>query len=186
MTEITKNRSEGWRNRQQRNTQHETDGITSFADEEVISLQRFDDLEHQSELRQFPSHEDEETVSPQEQTTLRRHRPIRNRQPIGRQQLQRHFSAVHRLERFSAKCPKCEAKHWIEEKTANSSIQNPEFSMCCAKGKVYLQPSAYPPTELSKYFLDQSQGKCIVKISTQNHKNVITFSCLFFSWEELS
>src|SRR5215510_11179269 len=81
-------------------------------------------------------------------------------QPVARQHLPLGFSAVHCLKPFTATCPKCSAKHWIEERTTNSSIQNPQFSMCCANGKVSLQAPVYPPPELARYLLDQSQGKC--------------------------
>jgi hypothetical protein len=82
-----------------------------------------------------------------------------NRIPA-RQSLPLRFSAVHHLKPFTAKCSKCGAKHWLEEKRSGSSMQYPEFSMCCAQGKVSLPAPVYPPVELATYLLDQTQGEC--------------------------
>ena len=43
----------------------------------------------------------------------------------------------HTLGNMSYKCNKCEAMMWLDEKI-NKSIRLPEFSTCCAKGKVML------------------------------------------------
>ena len=43
----------------------------------------------------------------------------------------------HTLGSMIHKCNKCEAMMWLDEKI-NKSIRLPEFSTCCAKGKVIL------------------------------------------------
>ncbi len=78
-----------------------------------------------------------------------------------RQHLPPHFSVVHHLKPFTAKCSKCNAKHWLEERS-RSPIQNAKFSMCCALGKVKLPAPVYPPLELEKYLLDQTRGVPII------------------------
>ena len=52
----------------------------------------------------------------------------------------------HTLGNMIHKCNKCEAMIWLDEKI-NKSIRLPEFSTCCAKGKVILpslQKLPYP------------------------------------------
>ena len=66
---------------------------------------------------------------------------------------------LHRLKPFTAKCQHCFALHWVEEKTQKSSMKNPLFSMCCASGKVTLPAPVYPPQQLTKYLLDQTQSE---------------------------
>src|SRR5215813_10177692 len=43
--------------------------------------------------------------------------------PVARQPLSLRFSADHQLEPFTASCPECGAKHWLEERTKGSSMQ---------------------------------------------------------------
>lgn len=45
------------------------------------------------------------------------------------------------------KCPFCGALMWFAEKVKNSSNGNPEFSLCCNRGKVQL-PRVRPPPRL--------------------------------------
>jgi len=78
---------------------------------------------------------------------------------VARRPLLPHFSVVHHLKPFTAKCSKCGAKHWLEERASKSSMQNAEFSMCCARGKVSLPAPVYPPIKLARYLLDQTQGE---------------------------
>src|SRR5258708_6888566 len=44
----------------------------------------------------------------------------------------------HRLSAYgNSVCSFCHAKHWIEEKQQSSTMNNPEFSICCHAGKGY-------------------------------------------------
>ncbi|CAG8768790.1 17769_t:CDS:2 [Acaulospora morrowiae] len=45
-------------------------------------------------------------------------------------------------------CTHCNAKFWIGEKDHNSSRGSPTFAICCAHGKVRLQPLSKPPSYL--------------------------------------
>jgi hypothetical protein len=94
-----------------------------------------------------------------EQTNAPDNQVIPNITYIARQQLPLHFTLEHRLKPFSSQCQTCLAKHWLEEKASNSSMRNPEFTTCCAAGKVRLPAPVYPPAELANYLLDETQGK---------------------------
>jgi hypothetical protein len=78
---------------------------------------------------------------------------------IARQDLSLGFSTAHRLKPFSITCPHCSAIHWIEERTVNSTMKNPQFSMCCAGGKVTLPCPEPPPAFLKNYLLDETPSK---------------------------
>jgi hypothetical protein len=102
----------------------------------------------------------QENVSPnsehkKQHNTFLPHRHLK----IARQPLPLHFSKVYHLSAFTAECPACSAKHWIEERAKKSSMRNPVFTMCCTAGKVHLPSPVHPPAELAHYLLDQSQGK---------------------------
>jgi len=40
-------------------------------------------------------------------------------------------------------CGFCNTKMWIKERLAKSSNNNPQFSLCCKNGKVYVTESSY-------------------------------------------
>src|SRR6202790_443797 len=50
----------------------------------------------------------------------------------------------------SATCKYCHAKHWIDERTSDSTILNPVFSVCCKNGKVDLPFLKVPPQALKQ------------------------------------
>lgn len=67
-------------------------------------------------------------------------------------------------------CPKCNAFHWIDERVSSSSMHQPEFSLCCAKGKVSLPLFEDPPDPLRNLFESQSsQGK-------EFHQNIVSYN----------
>jgi hypothetical protein len=105
-------------------------------------------------------HEQNMQIDPvHEQKPLHNGHHVQSLLKIAQQPLPFQFAAIQQLKPFSATCSKCSAKHWIEERTSSSSMQNPVFSMCCANGKVSLPAPASPPAELRRYLLDQTQGK---------------------------
>jgi hypothetical protein len=53
----------------------------------------------------------------------------------------------HYLGQHDAVCPHCDALHWLGERTGGRADQ-PEFSMCCSKGKVHLPPLQDTPEPL--------------------------------------
>jgi hypothetical protein len=54
----------------------------------------------------------------------------------------------HELKRMDQICVHCGAKFWIEEKDHSSNKTSPTFAVCCAGGKVSLQPLLKPPSYL--------------------------------------
>jgi hypothetical protein len=54
-------------------------------------------------------------------------------------------------------CGKCNALHFLEECAASSSHANPQFTLCCAQGKVTLHPLA-PPPMLLKWLLTGNEA----------------------------
>ncbi|RXW13481.1 hypothetical protein EST38_g12375 [Candolleomyces aberdarensis] len=56
----------------------------------------------------------------------------------------------HDLGRMDAKCPHCHALHWADERLAGTSVEAPEFGMCCQRGKVQLEPIPPPPQPLKR------------------------------------
>ncbi len=63
-----------------------------------------------------------------------------------------HCGLRHTLGEMTTICGKCGALHFLEECAASSSHANPQFTMCCAQGKVTLPPLV-PPLELLKRLL---------------------------------
>jgi len=59
-----------------------------------------------------------------------------------------HRGFRHNLGEMTTVCGKCGALHFLEERVALSSCANPQFTLCCAQGKVTLPPLAPPPEPL--------------------------------------
>ena len=117
----------------------------------VDSLKKVDVTQqlHQPVLSCFP--EQMEIEHQHEENVVSDNYVLQNASYISRQQLPLHLTQKHHLKPFSAVCNKCFATHWIEEKTTNSTMKSPEFSTCCAAGKVDLSAPVCPPRELAKY-----------------------------------
>jgi len=56
-----------------------------------------------------------------------------------------HRGLRHTLGEMTTVCGKCSALHFLEEHAASSSCANPQFTLCCAQGKVTLPSLAPPP-----------------------------------------
>jgi hypothetical protein len=76
-----------------------------------------------------------------------------------KQPLQPRFNKVHQLKPCNSICRNCKAKHWIEERVVESSKINPDFTMCCNKGKVRLPNPIAPPDELKNLLINQTAGQ---------------------------
>ena len=63
----------------------------------------------------------------------------------------------HNLGPRSTTCKYCHAKHWIEERTSDSTILNPVFSGCCKGGKIDLPFLKAPPQALKQLFTGEHQ-----------------------------
>ena len=77
--------------------------------------------------------------------------------PIARRPYQEPLER-HDLGRMDQACTKCDALHWLLERTtaAGSSNSHPLFSMCCENGNVRLPAMALPPTQLAYFFSDNT------------------------------
>ena len=56
-----------------------------------------------------------------------------------------YYVAYHDLGDPTYPCGYCGALHWIGEKIKNTSSSNPEFGLCCSRGKIILPKLKQPP-----------------------------------------
>jgi len=68
-----------------------------------------------------------------------------------------HHGLRHTLGEMTTMCGKCGALHFLEERVASSSCANPQFTPCCAQGKVTLPPLA-PPPKLFRWLLTSNEA----------------------------
>jgi hypothetical protein len=61
-----------------------------------------------------------------------------------------HRGLRHTLGEMTTVCGKCNALHFLDERAASSSCANPQFTLCCAQGKVTLPPLTPPPEPLRR------------------------------------
>ena len=73
----------------------------------------------------------------------------------------------HRIGDMVYACPHCHALHWLDERTG-SSAANPQYQMCCAKGKVHLPELQEPPSYIKT--LLTSQGPASRKFRREARK----------------
>jgi hypothetical protein len=67
-----------------------------------------------------------------------------------------HHGLRHTLGEMTTMCGKCDALHFLEECVASSLCANPQFTPCCAQGKVTL-PSLAPPPEPLRWLLTSNE-----------------------------
>ncbi len=67
-----------------------------------------------------------------------------------------HRGLRHTLGEMTIVCGKCDALHFLEERVTSSLCANPQFTMCCAQGKMTLPPLA-PQLEPLKQFLTSNE-----------------------------
>jgi hypothetical protein len=73
--------------------------------------------------------------------------------PLARQEFDdSHRGLRHTLGEMTTVCGKCDALYFLEERVASSSRANPQFTLCCAQGKVTLPLLAPPPKLLRRFF----------------------------------
>jgi hypothetical protein len=61
-----------------------------------------------------------------------------------------HRGLHHTLGEMTTACGKCDALHFLEEHATSSLGVNPQFTLCCAQGKMTLPPLAPPPEPLKR------------------------------------
>ena len=78
--------------------------------------------------------------------------------PIARQPNISQVTLRHEIGHMTYECTHCKAQHWLEERVSSSTLRNPEYPACCAKGKVQLPEIRSAPPELLKLFTANDQG----------------------------
>ncbi len=69
--------------------------------------------------------------------------------PLARREFDdNHCGLRHILGEMTIMCSKCGAVHFLEERATSSSRANPQFTLCCAQGKITLPMLAPPPEPL--------------------------------------
>uniref|UniRef100_A0A7N0UU60 ATP-dependent DNA helicase n=1 Tax=Kalanchoe fedtschenkoi TaxID=63787 RepID=A0A7N0UU60_KALFE len=85
------------------------------------------------------------------------------------------------LHRANVRCRQCEALHWIEERVRaiGSTLANPQFSVCCDRGKVANIPSlAQPPEPLRSLLQDQTPVARAFRTNIRAYNSALSFTSL--------
>jgi len=89
-----------------------------------------------------------------------------------------HCGLRHIFGEMTIVCGKCNTLHFLEECAASSSCANPQFTLCCAQGKVSLPPLA-PPPKLFRWFFTSNEAnikdfcQCI-----RSYNNALAFTSM--------
>ena len=71
-----------------------------------------------------------------------------------------------------------DALHWLDERVSSSRIGHPEFRMCCAHGKIKLQPLQIPPRLLYNLFTDDSHDAKELRSNIIQYNAALAFTSL--------
>ena len=83
----------------------------------------------------------------------------------------------HTLGNMSYKCRKCGAMMWLDEKI-NKSAKFPEFSICCAKGKVILPPLQKLPSPLDILLTGNDSRSRLFKQNIRRYNSALSFTSI--------
>ena len=83
----------------------------------------------------------------------------------------------HTLGNMIHKCRKCEAMMWLDEKI-NKSARFPEFSTCCAKGKVILPPLQKLPSPLDILLTGNDSRSRLFKQNIRMYNSALSFTSI--------
>jgi hypothetical protein len=75
-------------------------------------------------------------------------------------------------------CGFCSAKMWIKERSANSTNNNPQFSLCCEKGKVLLPNLPATPQELEVLYTSKEKSAVKFRHEIRMYNSVLAFTSL--------
>jgi hypothetical protein len=75
-------------------------------------------------------------------------------------------------------CGFCSAKMWIKERSANSTNNNPQFSLCCEKGKVLLPNLPATPQELEVFLTSKKRSAVKFRDEIRMYNLVLAFTSL--------
>ena len=83
----------------------------------------------------------------------------------------------HTLGNMIHKCRKCGAMMWLDEKI-NKSARFPEFSTCCAKGKVILPPLQKLPSPLDILLTGNDSRSRLFKQNIRMYNSALSFTSI--------
>ena len=83
----------------------------------------------------------------------------------------------HDCGRMNIECHHCRALHWVDERVS-SSIQFPEFSMCCGHGHVVIPLLPNPPPSLHELYIDQSTQAQEFRSNIVLYNRALTFTSM--------
>jgi len=75
-------------------------------------------------------------------------------------------------------CGFCSAKMWIKERSANSTNNNPQFSICCENGKVLLPNLPATPQELEVLLTSKESSAVKFRDEIRMYNSVLAFTSL--------
>ncbi|CAG8724129.1 9051_t:CDS:1, partial [Acaulospora morrowiae] len=81
----------------------------------------------------------------------------------------------HELGRMDQVCTHCNTKFWISEKDHNSNRGSPIFVICCAHGKVYLQPLSKPPSYLLDLYTLTGPDADSFRKNIRGYNNILAY-----------
>jgi hypothetical protein len=87
-----------------------------------------------------------------------------------------HRGLHHTLGEMTTVCDKCDAMHFLEERATSSSCANPQFTLCCAQGKVTLPPLAPPPELLKRLLTGNEVDAKDFRQSIRSYNNALAFT----------
>jgi hypothetical protein len=89
-----------------------------------------------------------------------------------------HHGLHHTLGEMTTMCGKCGALHILEECATSSSRAYPQFTLCCAQGKVML-PLLAPPPEPLKWLLTSNEANAKeFHQRIQSYNNALAFTSM--------
>ncbi len=73
-------------------------------------------------------------------------------------------------------CGFCNAKMWIKERSAKSTNNNPQFSLCCENGKVLLPSLPATPQELEVLLTNKENSVVKFRDQIRMYNSVLAFT----------
>jgi len=89
-----------------------------------------------------------------------------------------HHGFCHTLGEMTTVCGKCGALHFLEERSASSTCTNPQFTLCCAQGKVRLPPLAAPSGPLRWLLIGYEADAKDFRQRIRSYNNALAFTSM--------
>ena len=121
---------------------------------------------------------------------LARRWPLSEYRDVRHAWLKNQATGRHFIGAMDSVCPHCNALHWLGERTQASTATNPEYQMCCARGKVAPHPLQPPPpylielltraTPQAKNFRKETRKwNCVFQLASTGRAACLCCMCLF-------